>query len=80
MSQQKNFTSLKDETIRMFDNPILDWMSRIHWVTPLVVWVPVVVYCLYKDIFELQFGVIKVPVLFFQTFVNLRTAMPRIAT
>ena len=64
MSQQKNFTSLKDETIRMFDNPILDWMSRIHWVTPLVVWVPVVVYCLYKAIFELQFGVIKVPVLF----------------
>lgn len=64
MSQQKNFVSLKDETIRMFDNPILDWMSRIHWVTPLIVWVPVVFYCLYRAVFEFQFGAIKTAVLF----------------
>jgi hypothetical protein len=64
MSQQKNFVSLKDETIRMFDNPILDRMSRIHWATPLIVWVPVVIYCLYQALFVQQIGWIKVPVLF----------------
>lgn len=64
MSQQKNYVSLKDETIRMFENPILDWMSRIHWVTPLIVWVPVVIYCLYRSIFEFQFGSMKILVLF----------------
>lgn len=64
MSQQKNFVSLKDETIRMFDNPFLDWCSKIHWIAPLVVWVPVVFYCLYRAIFEFELGIIKVPVLF----------------
>jgi len=60
MSQQKNFVSLKDETIRMFDNPFLDWCSRIHWVAPLIVWVPVVFYCLYCSLFEFDFGVLNV--------------------
>lgn len=64
MSQHKNFVSLKDETIRMFENPILDWMSRIHWVTPLIVWVPVVLYCFYQASIVYQFGWIKIPVLF----------------
>jgi hypothetical protein len=64
MSQHKNFVSLKDETIRMFENPILDWMSRIHWATPLIVWVPVVLYCFYQASIVYQFGWIKIPVLF----------------
>jgi len=65
MSHQKNFVSLKDETIRIFDNPIMDWVSRIHWSAPLFIWVPVALYCLYKAIFEYQFGVIKVGLLYF---------------
>lgn len=46
----KNFVSNKDESVRMFEHPILDVMSRVHWSTPLVFWVPVVLYCLYAGI------------------------------
>jgi dihydroceramide fatty acyl 2-hydroxylase len=44
----KNFVSNKDESIRIFDNPILDKLSRVHWSTPLFFWVPIVLFCLYK--------------------------------
>lgn len=59
MSSQKNFVSLKDETIRIFENPFLDWCSRIHWSFPLIVWVPVVLYCLYTSIFTFHFGLLE---------------------
>jgi len=44
----KNFVSNKDESIRIFENPILDFFSRVHWSTPLIFWVPIVLYSLYK--------------------------------
>lgn len=59
MSQQKNFVSLKDETIRIFDNPFLDWCSKIHWIAPLIVWVPVVLFSLYKALIGHQFGLLN---------------------
>jgi dihydroceramide fatty acyl 2-hydroxylase len=46
MSATKNFVSLKDETVQMFENPFLEWCSRIHWTYPLIIWIPVVVVCL----------------------------------
>ena len=59
MSNQKNFVSLKDETVRIFENPFLDWCSRIHWSFPLIVWIPVILYCLYSSVFTFQFGVVE---------------------
>ncbi len=47
----KNFISNKDETVVMFKNPILERLSRIHWSVPLFLYVPVVIYFLYKAIF-----------------------------
>ncbi len=44
----RNFVSTKDESIRIFKNPILDLFSRVHWSTPLFFWVPVVFVSLYK--------------------------------
>lgn len=55
----KNFVSLKDETIKMFDNPFLDWCSKIHWSFPLIVWVPVVFYCWWKALFYFQFPLLS---------------------
>lgn len=63
MSAQKNFVSLKDETIRMFDNPILDWFSKIHWSAPLIVWVPVFLFCLYSAIRH-DLGLMIIPFFF----------------
>ncbi|WP_460964763.1 sterol desaturase family protein [Spirosoma litoris] len=44
----KNYVSLKDESVRIFKNPVLDLFSRVHWSIPLLFWVPVVIVSLYK--------------------------------
>lgn len=44
----RNFVSNKDESVRLFKNPILHTFSHVHWSTPLIFWVPVVGYSLYK--------------------------------
>lgn len=59
MAESKNFVSLKDETIRMFDNPFLDWCSRIHWVFPLIVWVPVVIFSVYYSFSEFNISLLR---------------------
>ncbi|MCB0833046.1 MAG: sterol desaturase family protein [Bacteroidetes bacterium] len=41
------FVSNKDETIRLFKNPVLEYFSHIHPATPIVVFTPVVIYMLY---------------------------------
>lgn len=52
----KNFVSLKDETVRIFDNPFLDWCSKIHWSLPLIVWVPVVIFSLWKAVYVFEYS------------------------
>lgn len=38
------FVSNRDETVRLFKNPVLEYFSHIHPATPIVVFVPVVVF------------------------------------
>jgi sterol desaturase/sphingolipid hydroxylase (fatty acid hydroxylase superfamily) len=47
MAQDRLFVSNQDESPRIFKNPFLDLVSRVHWSLPLMVWVPVVLFCLY---------------------------------
>lgn len=46
----KNYVSNKDETVRMFNNDILESLSRVHWSVPLILYIPVVIYFLYYSI------------------------------
>jgi sterol desaturase/sphingolipid hydroxylase (fatty acid hydroxylase superfamily) len=64
MSAQKNFVSLKDETIQIFQNPFLDWCSRIHWAFPLIVWVPIMCLCLFHAIVHFDTGLTNVLIYF----------------
>ena len=41
------FVSNKDETIRMFKNPVLEYLSHIHPVTPVVIYTPIIAYITY---------------------------------
>lgn len=41
------FVSNKDETIPLFKNPVLEYFSHIHPITPIVVFVPVTLLMLY---------------------------------
>lgn len=40
----------------MFKSPVLDKLSRIHWSVPLYIFVPVIVFFLYRSIFMLHLG------------------------
>mgnify|MGYP003352602104 CR=1 FL=1 len=34
----------KDETVRLFANPVLEYFSHIHPATPIIVYLPMVAY------------------------------------
>ncbi len=40
------FVSNKDETVRLFENPVLEYFSHIHPATPVVAYVPVMIWML----------------------------------
>jgi len=46
----KLYVSNAKESIRLFKNPVLDALSYVHWSYPLIFWVPIVGYCLYRAI------------------------------
>ncbi|MBS1515589.1 MAG: sterol desaturase family protein [Bacteroidetes bacterium] len=47
MRSKGKFVSNRDETVRLFKNPVLEYFSHIHPITPVVVYLPVAAYCLY---------------------------------
>lgn len=47
----KHYVSNKDESVRMFRDEWLDFFSRVDYKVPLVIYVPVVLYFLYRSIF-----------------------------
>ena len=47
----KNFVSNKDETVRMFESDFMEMFSRVHFSVPLYIYLPVVLYFLYRAIF-----------------------------
>jgi len=56
----KNYVSNKDETVRMFENDFLEALSKVHWTVPLWLYVPVVLFFLYRSLFtfELTIGIV----------------------
>src|SRR6266536_3634635 len=58
------YVSNKDETVRMFQSDFMEFFSRVHPVTPLILYLPVVGYMLYLSLWQRQFPVVTVGVLF----------------
>ncbi|NQW30124.1 MAG: sterol desaturase family protein [Ignavibacteria bacterium] len=46
-----HFVSNKDEAVRIFKNPVLEYFSHIHPITPVVVFVPVIVWMVYLSLY-----------------------------
>jgi sterol desaturase/sphingolipid hydroxylase (fatty acid hydroxylase superfamily) len=44
---KSKYVSNKNETIPLFKNPVLEYFSHIHPVTPIIVYVPVIMVCAY---------------------------------
>jgi len=43
----KKFVSNRDESVRLFKNPVMEYFSHIHPATPLIVYLPVIGVALY---------------------------------
>lgn len=56
----KKFISNKDETVRMFESNFLERFSRIHFVVPLFIFLPVVFYFSYQSIFRFHLGILSI--------------------
>jgi sterol desaturase/sphingolipid hydroxylase (fatty acid hydroxylase superfamily) len=44
----KNFVSNKDESARLFKSDFMEFLSHVHWSVPVIVYTPVVAYCLWQ--------------------------------
>jgi sterol desaturase/sphingolipid hydroxylase (fatty acid hydroxylase superfamily) len=53
---KSKYVSNKNETIPLFKNPVLEYFSHIHPITPVIVFVPVLLACAY-------FGIQRVPLI-----------------
>src|SRR5437660_7942439 len=58
------YVSNKNETVRMFESDFMDFFSRVHPITPLVLYLPVVGYMLYVSVWQRQFSLVAVAALF----------------
>lgn len=47
----KNYVSNKDETIRLFENDFLEALSRVHWTVPLWIFVPIILFLLFRGFY-----------------------------
>ena len=56
----KNFVSNKDEAQRMFRSDVLERLSHIHYTVPLYIFVPVILFFLYRAIVVFSLGPIRV--------------------
>ena len=61
---ERLYISNKNETVRMFDSDFMEFFSRVHPATPLVIYLPVVGYMLYVSLWQRQLSVIAVTALF----------------
>lgn len=56
----KKFISNKDECVRMFKSDFLEKFSRVHYTVPLFLFVPVILFFLYKSIFVFSLPVLSI--------------------
>src|ERR1700744_4076410 len=55
---KKKYISNLQESVRMFKNDILEALSKVHFLVPVFIFVPVILYCTYLALFDKQIGVL----------------------
>jgi 4-hydroxysphinganine ceramide fatty acyl 2-hydroxylase len=58
------YVSNKNETIRMFESDFIEFFSRVHPVTPLLLYVPVIAYMLYVSLWHQKLPILAIAGLF----------------
>jgi 4-hydroxysphinganine ceramide fatty acyl 2-hydroxylase len=54
---KKKYVSNSTESVRMFKNDLFEALSKVHFTVPLYIFVPVILFCVYKA-FEYQLGIL----------------------
>jgi 4-hydroxysphinganine ceramide fatty acyl 2-hydroxylase len=62
---KKNYVSNSQESVRMFKSDLLEALSKVHFLVPVFIFVPVILFCIYKAFFDVG---IK-PVTFIELFI-----------
>src|ERR1700746_2565426 len=61
---ERLYVSNKNETVRMFESNFVEFFSRVHPVTPLVLYLPVVGYMLYVSLGRQNLSILRLAGLF----------------
>lgn len=72
---KKNYVSNSQESVRMFKSDFLESLSKVHFFVPVIIYLPVILWCMYMAIFETsmsftRMGILLVGGLFIWTFVE----------
>ncbi len=59
-----NYISNKDESVAMFEHPWLDRLTHMHPITPVVIYLPVIIYSLYQTFLARHLGFLAAAGLF----------------
>jgi 4-hydroxysphinganine ceramide fatty acyl 2-hydroxylase len=52
----KNFVSNSQESVRMFKNGLFERLSKVHFLVPVYIFMPVILFCIYKSFFDIHMG------------------------
>jgi len=61
---ERLYVSTKNETVRMFESDFMEFFSRVHPATPVVIYLPVVGCMLYISVWHRQLSIVLVSALF----------------
>ncbi|MDB5139488.1 MAG: fatty acid hydroxylase [Mucilaginibacter sp.] len=62
---KKNYVSNSQESVRMFKSDLFENLSKVHFTVPLFIFVPVIIFCAYKALFQMPIGIVTFIELFF---------------
>jgi 4-hydroxysphinganine ceramide fatty acyl 2-hydroxylase len=61
---KKNYVSNSSESIRMFKSDLLEFFSKVYFFIPLIIYVPVIIFLIYKSFFDAGIGALTFTGLF----------------
>jgi len=61
---ERHYVSKKNETVRMFESDFIEFFSRVHPATPLLLYMPVIGYMLYLSLWQRKLSILAVGGLF----------------
>ncbi len=60
----RRYISNKNESVRMFESNFLEWFSHVHPLTPVVLYLPVIVWMLWRSVTVAEFPILSIVGLF----------------